>query len=218
MQQLEWRHTGGQTALETGKIVTAMPSRFVVMAGDAAMLARQAVGCLVEPRVGDTVLLAVTGAEEAFILSVLTRDGERSAPVDLVFDGPVSLQVRDGGFSVQTDGDLRLASRRKLACLSDVLSVQARQGRARLARFSFVGQFLKSRVRRLKTVALQADATFRRLTQRLENSFRFVADRDELQCRTSRVLVEDLLTMHSRNTLLMSEKKVTVHAEQIHLG
>ena len=62
------------------------------------------------------------------------------------------------------------------------------------------------------------DQTVRRLTQRLQDSFRFVKDHDETQAGSTRYLVEDTLTMNAKNAVHMAEEIVTINAEQVHLG
>ncbi|NLI47694.1 MAG: DUF3540 domain-containing protein [Acidobacteria bacterium] len=211
-----WMST--QTELETGRIVAGHGRLFKVRTAAGDVSAHQAFGCLVAPRPGDAVLVAVGADGKDYILSVLERDATVPAATEMILDGPVNLRVQGGSLALQTDGDLRLASRQDIACASRRIAVAAHQGRVRIGRLAFVGRFLSSQVARVKSVALGMDVVCRRLTQRLGNSFRYVKELDETQSTSSRVVVEDLLTMHSKNTLIMSEEHVTVNAEQIQLG
>lgn len=207
-----------QAELEAGRIVAGHGRLFKVRTAAGDVSAHQAFGCLVAPRPGDTVLVAMGAAGTHYVLSVLERDATVPAATEIVLDGPVNLRVQGGSLALQADGDLRLASRQDIACASRRIAVAAHQGRVRIGRLAFVGRFLSSQVARVKSVALGMDVVCRRLTQRLGNSFRYVKELDETQSNSSRIVVEDLLTMHSKNTLIMSEEHVTVNAEQIQLG
>jgi len=67
-------------------------------------------------------------------------------------------------------------------------------------------------------VADTVDTVYRRLTERLINAVRFVKEDEEVQTGSTRYLVEDTLTMHSKNAVHMAEEIVTINAEQVHLG
>jgi hypothetical protein len=66
-------------------------------------------------------------------------------------------------------------------------------------------------------VAGRAENIFHRLTERLTNTFRYVTEHEEVQTGSTRYLVEETLTMHSKNAMHMAEEMVSINAEQIHL-
>ncbi len=203
--------------LESGRVAGVDGRSYRVLTLDGEFIAERAVSCLVEPVAGDTVLLAVTPSGESFVLAVLRRE-TAEAPTQLLLDGPASLRVRGGSLAVAAEGDLSLAAARTIGCVAAGVSVRADRGSIRVTRMSVAGRFLKSTVQRVRSVALDVDAVCRRLTQRLGDSFRYVADHDETQAKSQRVLVEDTATLHSKNTMIVSEEHVVVNAEQIHLG
>lgn len=204
--------------LETGRVLGADGRSYRVLVAGGECTAERAVSCLVEPAAGDTVLLAAGPSGDGYVLAVLRRESPGETPTQLVLDGPASLRVRDGSLSVAAEGDLSLAAARTLGCVASDVSVRADRGSIRVTRMSVAGRFLKSTVQRVRSVALDVDAVCRRLTQRLGDSFRYVADHDETQAKSQRVLVEDTATLHSKNTMIVSEEHVVVNAEQIHLG
>jgi hypothetical protein len=208
----------GSFELESGRVAGAEGRSRRVVTADGEFIAERAVSCLVEPSAGDTVLLAVGPAGEGYVLAVLRREAPGETPTRLVVDGPATLRVRQGSLSVAAEGDLTLAAARTLGCVASGVSVKADRGSVRVTRMSVTGRFLKSTVQRVRSVALDVDAVCRRLTQRLGDSFRYVSDHDETQAGTQRVLVENTATLHSKNTMIVSEEHVVVNAEQIHLG
>jgi len=184
--------------------------------GDIKMT--RAASCLVEPRPGDTVIASVDSVGRNYILAILERRQKENPVTDLNFDGQVNLHVKKGCLALTAEGDMTLASQGVLGCSSEKLKIHAEDGTVKISRVDYTGRLLQVQIERLKTVAVHADQIFRRLTQRLESSFRFVKEQDELQAGSARVLVEDLMTMHAKNTMIVAEENVTVNAEQIHLG
>ncbi len=204
--------------LESGRVAGADGRSYRVVTPDGELTAERAVSCLVEPAAGDTVLLAVGPSGDGYVLAVLCRESSGETPTQLLLDGPTNLRVREGSLSVTAEGDLSLAAARQLGCVAADVSVRADRGSIRVTRMSVAGRFLKSTVQRVRSVAMDVDAVCRRLTQRLGDSFRYVADHDETQAKSQRVLVEDTATLHSKNTMIVSEEHVVVNAELIHLG
>lgn len=83
---------------------------------------------------------------------------------------------------------------------------------------AYLGRKFTGRARSIHIAAQNVENTFRRLTQRLKDAFRFVEDQEEVQSGSSRHVVEDTLTMHAKNAVHMAEEVVTVNAKQVHLG
>jgi uncharacterized protein YktB (UPF0637 family) len=87
-----------------------------------------------------------------------------------------------------------------------------------IERVCLVAKVFQGQVKRIKMVANTVENTFRRLTQRLQDAFRFVQDHEEIQTGSTRYLVEDTLTINAKNAVHMAEEIVTINAEQVHLG
>ena len=72
-----------------------------------------------------------------------------------------------------------------------------------------------------RTLALMAEAVecfATRLTQRLTNAVRLVAEHEEVQAGSLRYCVADDLTMHAKNARHIAEDVVKIDAGQVHLG
>jgi len=206
-----------QPFLECGRILERNDRSFVASTSYGELRAEKAFSCIVEPCIGDTVLLVCSHAGGNFILSVLNREDVQTG-ADVVFNGPFSVSVRNGGFHVAADNDVSLASGQALSLTSGTIEVHANKGEAKLGEFSFASKLLRTHIEYIKSVAVTVDQVYRKLTQRLENCFRFIKDQEEVQSGSTRYLAEDLLTMHSKNSLIVAEEHVTINAEKIHLG
>lgn len=206
-----------QPLLEYGSVLFGEGRFFKVQASFGMVEAEQAVSCLVKPETGDIVLLSVDPSGTCFILSILKRtDTEKET--GLVLEGQVNLHVKNGDLSLTSDRNMTFAAADELDCVGQKISLHAEEGEATITRMSFLGAFLDSQIKRVKYVADTVDTVYSRLTERLINAFRFVKEEEEIQTGSTRYLVEDTLTMHSKNAVHMSEEIVTINAEQVHLG
>jgi len=196
--------------LDYGVVLAQSQGSFTVDTAAGPVQGEPAVGCVVRPAIGDTVLLSLDQADTCFILCVLQREPGAKTRTQIRFNGDVDLQV-DGG-------DLTLSSSQKIALASSAIALHADKGKAVIGELSFSGRALHSRFKRIQVVANTVEHVCRRFTQRLHDSFRFIKDHEEIQTGNTRYLVEDTLTMHAKNATHMAEELVTITAEQIHLG
>ncbi len=175
-----------------------------------------ALSCLIAPRAGDRVLLSL--GPESHVLAVLSR-AEGGAPgAEIAFQGDVTLAVSNGRLALSAEQELSLGSAGTLSCAARTLKLAADKADAKLGLVNLVAERLVSQIKRVKTVARQMDTICRRWTQRLGECFRYVDEHDELQAGSQRVLVEELMTLQAKNTMLQAEEHVMVNAEQIHLN
>ncbi len=204
--------------LEYGYVSAVNGHYVTVLTSYGEVISERAVSCLVQPEVGDTVLLSLDIPGSNFILSVLRRDAENRGETSILFDGEVNLHVSNGALSLTSDNGITVGSREDVTCVGRKVSVHADEGEATIKNCSFFGTFLYVQAERIKHVADIADTIYRRWTQRLETAFRFVKEEEEIQTGSTRYLVEDTLTMHSKNAVHMAEEIVSINAEQVHLG
>jgi len=201
-------------SLEYGRVLSASDGQYRVEASFGDIAAVRAVSCLVDPSAGDKVLLAVDLSGSAYVLSVL----ESASCVNLAVDGDTRLSVRGGSLTLAADADMNLACQGSLTAASGEITVHAARGSAVIEKASVLGRALKTQFKRVRQVAVSVDQVFRRVTQRSQESTRFVKEHDEVQAGSQRVLVEDLCALHAKNHSMMAEEHVVINAEQIHMG
>ncbi len=191
-----------------GRVRAASDRHFAVSTERGEFLAERADGCLLRPRPGDLVLLSAD-SQESFVLSVLRR-ADRNAFSELDFPGTVALRAR-GDMHFLADGDLNAAA-------GKAMSLTAETAEARFGEASLLVKTLRTTAKCLSLVAETVDQVASRLTQRLKNTVRLVEEHEEVQAGTTRYLVENTLTMHSRNAIHVAEEVVKIDAGQVHLG
>jgi len=188
----------------------------VVRAGDRRVEARRAVSCLVEPRAGDLVLVALS--DRSFVLAVLAHGGERAPGVTLSVEGDVTLQARGGKLALVAGETVTLASGTKVEITAPDLEVRAMKTSFFSASLSYVGRTLDSEIDRLKIAARTVDRTIERVSERIKRSFRTIEEIERVKVQELDVDVEGNVSIHADNTIMSSDKLVKIDGEQIHLG
>ena len=206
-----------QASVEYGRVLADENGEYLVETNFGRAAAVKAFSCLVRPVDGDRVLVSLASSGPGHILAVVER-AEVGRQTDLELTGPVKFQVRSGDLTVNADQDLILGCGRELSLASSKMTCQAEEAEATFLSLSFIGRVFSGQLERLSVAAETVENVFSRLTQRLKNVCRFVKDHEEVQTGSTRILVEDAITIHSKNALHMAEEIVTINAGQIHLG
>lgn len=208
-----------QPVLEYGTVAhCGNDNRYRIETAFGAVTADRAVGCLVTPRTGDTVLLSTDESDAAYVLSVLKRPPGNDRETVLEVAGNLQLMSRGGSVHIAADDAVGISGNTAVEVTTERLSVTATSGEAILEKVSVMGRMVYIQAKRILSVAKSVEQQFRHLTQRLKNTERYVEEHEEIQTESTRYLVKDALTTHAGNTLNISEELHTMQAEQIHMG
>jgi hypothetical protein len=199
-----------------GTVESEAGTALVVRVGDRSVKALRAVSCLVEPRAGDRVLVALS--DESFVLAVLVKGEQRGPGVTLSVEGDVTLRARGGKLALVANEAVSLASGTKVELSAPELEVRAMKTSFFSASLSYVGRAIDGEIDRLKLVAQTVDRSIDRVSERLGRSFRTIEQIEHVKAKELDVDVEGNLSVHADNTIMSSEKLVKIDGEQIHLG
>ena len=207
MDNLARKHEVAAPQLEYGQVV-AVDDVVSVSTSLGELQAQKAVSCLVSPEVGDSILLSVDSQGAAWILSVLTRAGE--TPTALEVEGDTTLRVKGGSLTVASDEELN--------CISGKAALHSGDVEVSAGTVSLTSRLFTSNVERVKRVAGTVDDISREFTRRVVNYFRFTREHEDCQAESRRQLVDETLTIQSKNAMIVSEEHVKIDGEMIHMG
>jgi hypothetical protein len=184
--------------------------------GGVTRLVRQATSCLIEPELGDLVLLAVPANDPGgYLLAVLERESTKTtlvAPGDLVITAP------RGRVSVAASEGLELATPKQLGVRADELQVQARSGRMFLDECAAVVRSMFASLTKLTHVGEVLELLVDRVTQRSKHSIRAIEGLDHTQAENLDFKVENNVHVRATRTVVNGTEVVKVDGKQIHLG
>jgi hypothetical protein len=198
-----------------GRVLSTREGRFLVDAGAGEYAATKALACLVEPMVGDRVLVALAGDGSAYVLSVLEREGTRT---ELVVPGDLEIRVPAGRCVVGAKGGVDLVSSAHVGVTGEEVRVHARAGTFFVEQLAHVGSVVATKVDELKIHAAALDATVERVTERLKRVYRFVSEFDHLRAERVDWAAKKNMSLRAENAVVIAEELVKIDGSQIHLG
>ena len=203
---------------EVGTVVAAIAiggRPFRVRTGSGEHDATRAVSCLVEPEVGDRVLLAIHDAG-CHVLAVLDREG--SQPTRIVAPGDVEISAPSGRFTVAAQDGVRLVSPGEVAVASGKVRVASTEGSLAVGTLTYLGDQVVAQVDRVTTVAKQVESVAERWVQRVKRAYRFVAESEQVQAKYLGYSATAAMTVKAKTTVVSSGDLTKIDGAQIHLG
>lgn len=178
--------------------------------------ARKAVSCVVEPAVGDRVLITSDSRGETYIVAVLARTG--AAPIRMSVDGDLSLEARGGKLSLVAGAGLELGTSGSVEIVSKSLDIHSVNGNVSIMRLSFIGSFLHARIETIRVVAEAFHSLIEAIHQQARRVFRRVDEIEQLKARHLDYRADEGISMHGKYLLVTAAQVVKVDGEQIQLG
>lgn len=202
---------------ESGTVVAEEAGASLSVRTDSGTyLARRAFSCLVEPMVGDVVLLSGLPDGTCYVLAVLKREAD--APARLVADGDLEVRLPQGRFVVAAQEGVDLVSAQEISVTAGGIRVTATEGNVVMRQLHVLGSFVRAEFDKIKVLAESCDSAFDRLLQRMKRSYRFVEEHDQVRAAQIDYVAQNNATLRGGNTLVTAKDLVKVDGEQIHLG
>ncbi|APR88234.1 hypothetical protein A7982_13583 [Minicystis rosea] len=199
---------------EVARVEGVVEGAILVDAGAGEYEAKRAVSCLVEPMLGDVVLVSVAPGV-CYVLAVLEREG-RAASV--VVEGDPTVKVPRGRFVVAAAEGVDLVSGKAATLTADDVRVNARTGSLLIESLSYVGTVVQAQLEKAKIAATTLDTSVERLTQRAKRAYRFVEQFEQVRAARLDYTAKKNLSLHAENALVTAEQLVKVDGAEIHLG
>lgn len=199
---------------EVARVVGVSGRELRVRGKAGEFAARRAASCLLEPALGDEVLV-VTHERGAHVLAVLERDD--TAPARLSAEG--NLEIAAGGrvsvsgaegVDVLTPGDAVIAA--------SEARVHAPKAEIAIGALVYIGDKLTAQVDRVKTVAQSVESVASRFLQRLDRSYRFIAKSESVRAEYLEYEARAAFHVKAEATLVNSGGLTKIDGAQIHLG
>lgn len=180
-----------------------------------ALTARRATSCLVAPAVSDVVLF-VASDTVTYVLAVL--DGQANGKTTVTVDGDLEVRLPAGALTLAASESLALATAGELSLVGHSLDVKAHEATVGLQKLDLFASLVEVGMQRAKLVATSVDSVIDRVVQRAKQSYRFVAERDQVRADTIDYAAEGNAHHRGANVLVTAEELVKMDAKQIVVG
>lgn len=207
---------------ERGRVLGIEGRVVIIESGGRRYRAKRAISCLVDPLLGDLVIVAVGDHDGAgHVLAVLERpelEAGQTSQATLSVEGDLTLRTTSGRVQIAAQEGVDIVTAKEAKVVAGSVSVSASQGSLMVEAMSVVGSVLKAEVDRVKVVGRALDHVFDRFTQRVKASYRTVEELDRLRAKNIDHVAEGTMKVHAREAVVTADGLVKMDAEQIHLG
>jgi Protein of unknown function (DUF3540) len=201
---------------DIGTVTHAELPRLMVKSTTGDLEATRAASCLLEPCVGDRVLVAGSRREGFYVLAILTREEGTRAAVSL--DGDLEVRLRSGRFVVAAQEAIDLVSAGQVTVVSEGVAVHAAVGDLAIDRLTVVGALVRAEIDAIKLFARRVDSVVERVAQRVKRSYRTVEETDQVRAERIDYVAKKTAHLHGENALVTAKELVKIDGEQIHVG
>jgi hypothetical protein len=201
---------------DVGAVTSREGPTFVVRGQEGTYRASRAVSCLVEPEIGDRVLVSAVGDDEAYVLAVLRRDADEAPTIAV--DGDLRVRLASGRFEIAAQEGVVLASGKDVSVVSDEVRVNARTGHVVVEQLAMIGARVRAEIDGLKIAAKTIDQVAERVLQRVKRAYRFVEEAEQVRAETLDYAADKSLSLRGENALVTAQELVKVDGSQIHVG
>jgi hypothetical protein len=199
-----------------GAVLALTPDGFIVSTQDGIFAARHAFSCLVEPAVGDRVLVAGDPGNALFIIAVLERPG--NAPVSIPISRDVTIGVSNGSFSIAAAHGINLVSAKDMTLTSSELNISAPRASIFFENLTYLGNVIFAEIEKVKLIGRFFHSIIDSVSQRVKRSYRVVEDIDHVRSSQIDYRASKNMSLRGQNALINAEELVKIDGDQIHLG
>jgi hypothetical protein len=204
------------THLADGWVTAAESGHFMVESSWGCRLCIRAAGCLVEPGVGDLVLLAV-GEEKCYILTLLERADETLPFVVTLHEG-AAIEAAPGRIALQARREVTLQAQGRVGITGERFDLTAREGRMVVRNLTMIGDRLESVWQECRETVSSMQTVCLKWVQNLGDSLRRVKNLDETHASHVRTLAAETIHTQGKFVNHTASEIVRVEVREVHLG
>ncbi|MBL0709111.1 MAG: DUF3540 domain-containing protein [Sulfurimonas sp.] len=168
---------------------------------------KKAFSCLVEPCLGDTVLL-FKDHDSIFITDILVR--KDSSGVEIIADS-ITILSKDGNINLSSDNDITIQAKENINSFATKASVV-------ISELSLLSKIVVLKSDIFTSVVSSYQAIIEHLHLKNKSVVQQVEEHLELQCASSRKIVLDSDIYNVKEQITIAEGQVKIDAQQINMG
>ncbi|MBA6339760.1 DUF3540 domain-containing protein [Colwellia sp. MB02u-10] len=189
---------------------------YMVLSERGVFRASKAYSCLVQPMLGDKVLISNISGNEHYILAIIERPETNN--MTLAFPGDVALEAKVGAINLVATEQISLTSASKTQLTSSEIGVTTAKMNIQANECSVMGDKAVSQWREVNSFSSAMNLVTERLTQRIKNSFKTVEGLDQQTSLNFLQTIGKTLSIRSRDAVITARKDVKIDGERIHMG
>jgi len=189
---------------------------FTVNCDGVDWVCQQALSCLIEPQVGDQVIISGPDHDRVYLIAVVSRSN--NAPVALRVHGDLAIQSINGSVSIHSATQTQLGSADTLVVSARHYQQQNETASVTIGQMTYAGKELEATVGKTTffstVIGLMAD----RINSVARLCFRHVKEVDHVRAQTIDYEAEKLTRVHGGYTTLTAQDVMKINGDQIHMS
>lgn len=203
------------TTHTSGFVSAVEGGRFTVRLEAVEVECAQAASCLLQPVVGDRVVVYQEGLE-AWVLAVLERPTGTAS--DVVLEGDATVSSREGVVTLRGPKGVRLESPEEVRTVTARVRMLAERADLAIDRALLVGKTLHTQVSEVRAQASTLDLLVGHLASRVKSALRQVDEVDVVRAGRIDYRAESIAQVEGKATVVHASEVVKVDGAQIQLG
>jgi hypothetical protein len=201
--------------LEGGTVVRLRGDAVVVSVAGRELEAARAVMCLIEPEVGDRVMVA-SSSSESYVLGVLGREAGRAARMSVA--GDLELHLAEGRFAVSAQKGVDLTTAAEARVTAARFTLHALDAELVLERLRLLGTLVEGEVQKVRLAAESVETVVERVWERVKRCYRFVEELDQLRAEHIDHRAKRTARLHAENAVITADGLAKIDGDQVHIG
>ena len=206
--------TNNETGMHTSKVTSTRGDSVIIQLNNKEVPARIAFSCLVQPIVGDKVLIANDG-DAYFILSVLERN--EGQDMSLSVPGSLLVESRQGSIQIKSKETVTTVAK-KINNVSEEALLSSKQAYLKYDQVSAVGSKATVNFDQIRTLSNLISTMAKQVLQKFQIYTRHTEVHDQVKAAQMTKDVRGLYTMESNYTVMVSKKETKIDGAHIHMG
>jgi hypothetical protein len=197
-------------------VITGQADHWYFLEGIDLKRALLATSCLIQPEVGDTVLVCDSGSEmNSYILLTLSKLQSDCATIRL--PGGSQMQCTQDAVKISSP-TLSMQAGKSLSLHAPEVELKSLIAKLSIKHFHGILESANLNMLRLDFVAKVVQSFAERFIQKSNESYRSIKGIDQTQAGHVNLTIDGKYNMHSKHTNIDSEGMVRINGEKINLG
>src|SRR5690606_21331698 len=209
-------NTGCQARQYHARLVMQDGERYCALTDAGAIWVVAAAGCLLQPALGDIVLVSATGAK-GYVLTVLEREHKDETAV-LSVQGHARLRARGGRMEIAAEQGLAVDAGTGLVVSAQTAHVSVASAKVDCEALAISGTQMQSHWERRTDIAREHVEIAASSESHLGRSTRRIAGHEEVSADSSRQLVARDLTVRAGTATLVGRDRIAVDGDSVQIG
>lgn len=189
--------------------------RLLVSCGDARLTCRRAHSCLLEPEIGDRVLISCVDPQHPYVLAILERPYASAARIHI--DGDLTFES-NGTVRFHAAQGIHLHGENEVKVHGNHLELNVDEAELIVKKTSLHCVELQGWIGALRLIGKTLETVVERVVQISKASFRTVETVDHVRSAHLDYAASASVRLHGKHALLTAERLSKIDAQHIHLG